>query len=74
MSNVLKAECWNSIESPRSAAPLRYVLAFGKLANQPYSRFGKRGYHGFGEYLSTAEGVLEIVIEMKELVTAEQQP
>ena len=74
MSNGLRAESWHSMESPRSAGPLRYVSAFGKLVNQPHSRFGKRGDQGFGEYLSTAEGVLEIVIEMKELVTAEQQP
>ena len=74
MSNNMKAECWQSTESPRFAGLLRYVSIFWKLANQPRPRFGKRGYHGFGEYLPAAEGVLEIIMEMKELVTAEQQP
>ena len=74
MSNNLRAEWWHLMEWPHSAGLLRYVSTFGKLANQPHPRFGKRGYYGFGEYLPAAEGVLEVVMEMKELVTAERQP
>ena len=55
MSNNLRVEWWHLMEWPRSTGFLRCVSTFGKFANQTHSRFGKRRYHGFGEYLPVAE-------------------